>query len=318
MGGVGQRGQKSRMWRIGRILPCRQQAQAAVRASRSRPLKKGVVSPQSAIPAGIEIPPYAFGGMSSKATRFAQPTLLSPAAIDIMRTVGEMTRKAREFAGSLVEPGITTDQIDKEVHAFIVGMGAYPAPLGYHGFPKSLCTSVNEVLCHGIPDDRPLAAGDLVNCDVTLFYQGYHGDSSATFAVGAVDKDAQLLMRTAEEAMYRGIAACGVGHKFSEIADAISAHVRSVSSTYSVSPDFCGHGIGALFHLPPLVVHTPHRGSERMKVGQAFTIEPIVCERSAKYHVWNDDWTAVTKDGGWTAQFEHTILMTETGPEILT
>jgi methionyl aminopeptidase len=219
---------------------------------------------------------------------------------------------------------VTTDYIDAMVHDRIVASGAFPSPLGYKGYPKSICTSVNEVMCHGIPDNRALLAGDIVNVDVTVFLDGYHGDTSATFFVGGPEQCSTIardLVQATEEALAAGIELCAPGRQFHEIGNRIH---KVVNGRFGISEIFVGHGIGSYFHGPPYIFHHANHygrsivGGDEMRPGMTFTIEPILTEKSPKDKLWSDGWTAVTRDGGLSAQCEHTVLITETGVEVLT
>ena len=198
-----------------------------------------------------------------------------------------------------------------------VELGAYPSPLNYHGFPKSLCTSVNEVICHGIPDDRVLVDGDIINCDVTVFIGGMHGDCSETVFVGTPDANAVHLVKTTYACMMRGIEAARSGAITNEIGKAITQLAHSEG--FSVVRDFAGHGIGEQFHQDPQILHYPEaRQRTKIRPGMTFTVEPMINEGDFRCQMWTDDWTAVTIDGGRSAQFEHTILITDSGYELLT
>ncbi|KAI9221948.1 peptidase M24, structural domain-containing protein, partial [Blastocladiella britannica] len=248
---------------------------------------------------------------------------------------GRLAKAVLNYASGLVKEGTTTAEIDAQVHGEIVRHGAYPSPLQYQGFPKSICTSINNVMAHGIPDNRPLRNGDIINVDVTVYRAGFHGDCSATFAVGAgVDAAGLRLIAATREALDAAIAVCRPGAPMTVIADAIAAVAARYQ--YSVAPDLCGHGIGREFHAPPIVHHrgstsmststtTPATGfsesptpGTHMVPGMAFTIEPVLCQGSSQFVLHPDGWTAVTRDGGRAAQFEETLLMTEDGIEIMT
>ena len=219
--------------------------------------------------------------------------------------------------GAAVRPGITTDELDAICHDACIARGAYPSPLNYHGYPKSLCTSVNEVICHGIPDDRALSDGEIVNLDVTVFLDGVHGDTNATYLVGEVDEPSQALVRVTRECLDLGIAAVAPGRPISDIGKAIEAH--AARHRYGVVRTFVGHGIGQQFHMAPTVPHyfTPAASTE-MEPGMTFTIEPMITMGTWREQMWDDGWTAVTADGRRTAQFEHTLVVTDGGAELLT
>lgn len=235
---------------------------------------------------------------------------------ECMRASGKLAAQVLEYAGTLVQPGITTDEIDKAVHQMIVDNGAYPSPLGYGGFPKSVCTSINECICHGIPDSRALEDGDIINIDVTVYLNGYHGDTSATFFCGDVDEDAKKLVQVTRECLQKAILRCAPGVEFKQIGKTIHDHADKFR--FAVVRQFVGHGVGRVFHADPVILH--FRNNERgcMILGQTFTIEPMLTMGSTRSVIWDDNWTAVTEDGSLSAQFEHTILITENGAEILT
>lgn len=234
-----------------------------------------------------------------------------------MRRASRAAAEVLEEIGRLVAPGVTTDAIDRAAHAAYIARGGYPSPLNYHGFPKSICASVNEVVCHGIPDDRPLAEGDIVNLDVTIFLDGMHGDTSATYPVGAVDAASLRLIEVTRECLALGVAAVKPGAPFRDIGRAIEPHARKHG--YGIVRRYGGHGIGASFHND---LHVPHhddpRATRRMEPGMVFTIEPMLTVGAWAVHEWGDGWTVVTADGQRSAQFEHTVLVTEAGAEVLT
>jgi len=277
-------------------------------------LKPGKVGPPRPVPDSIPRPPYAATGENPPFGK--DPEVHDAAGIVKMRASGRLTASVLRRAGELVKPGVTTDAIDAAVHGWIVEAGAYPSPLNYGRFPKSVCTSVNECLCHGIPDSRPLEEGDIINIDVTVYLDGYHGDCSNMFVVGKCSADAQRLIDANREALDEAIAKCGPGVPFREIGAVIETVARR--HKVNVCKDFIGHGVGKAFHAPPAVL--PHRNSEpgKMQLGQTFTIEPIFVLGSPRFRIWNDQWTAVTLDGSWAAQHEHTVLITPDGCEILT
>ncbi|GJE87537.1 methionyl aminopeptidase [Phanerochaete sordida] len=234
-----------------------------------------------------------------------------------LRRAARLARRVLTYAGSLVSPGVTTEGIDAKVHEFIIRHNAYPSPLQYSGFPKSCCTSVNNVIAHGIPDARPLKDGDIVNIDITVFLDGYHGDTSRTFLVGDVDDIGRDLVRVSEEALEAGIRACGPGQLYRGIAKAIHEVVEDRG--YVVCPAFTGHGIGTVFHRPPWIFHDLNEEPGRMSPGQCFTIEPAIIKGANKDHmIFGDDWTASTTNLARSAQAEHMILVTDTGAEVLT
>ena len=234
-----------------------------------------------------------------------------------MREAGRVAAEVLAVAGAAVAPDVTTDELDELVHAQCIAGGAYPSPLNYRGYPKSVCTSVNEVICHGIPDDRPLVDGDIVNIDVTVYLEGVHGDTNATFLVGRVDGASRRLVRVTRECLDLGIAAVRPGRPVSDIGRAIET--EATRHGYGVVRAFVGHGIAEQFHGPPSVPHHFDAGARTiMEPGMTFTIEPMITMGTWRHEMWDDGWTAVTADGARTAQFEHTLLVTETEAEILT
>ena len=277
-------------------------------------IRPGVLSPTREVPAHIERPPYAESGT---AVRRPEPRVKSADVIERMRRTGRAAAEVLAATAAHVRPGITTDELDAIAHAECIARDGYPSPLNYNGFPKSLCTSANEVICHGIPDDRVLRDGDIVNLDVTLFREGVHGDTDATFLVGDVDPESQRLVRVTRESMERGIAAVRPGRPISDIGAAIQEHAETAG--FGVVRDFIGHGIGEQFHTDLQIPHyySPH-ATTVMEPGMTFTIEPMITMGSYRFNLWPDGWTAVTSDGLRTAQFEHTILVTDDGAEVLT
>ena len=225
--------------------------------------------------------------------------------------------QALQEVGRHVAPGVTTDELDRIGHEFLIDRGAYPSTLGYRGFPKSLCTSVNEVICHGIPDDTVVADGDIVNIDITAFIGGVHGDTNATFLAGDVAEESRLLVERTREAMMRGIRAVAPGRPLNAIGRVIESYARRFG--YGVVRDFTGHGIGTTFHSGLVVPHfdDPSVGVV-MEPGMTFTIEPMLTLGTVEYDIWADGWTVVTQDRRRTAQFEHTLVVTADGCEILT
>jgi len=221
------------------------------------------------------------------------------------------------IAGSMVAPGVTTDAIDARVHEETLNRNGYPSPLNYRGFPKSVCTSINEVICHGIPDSRQLRDGDIINIDVTIFLDGVHGDTSCTFLVGDVDDVSTLLVRETRQSMYDAIDTVRPGAPFNAIGKAIETHANKHG--LGVVQDFIGHGVGTEFHSNLQIPHYYHpRLTRKMEVGMSFTIEPMLTLGAIDCVIWDDDWTAVTTDGRRTAQFEHTMIVTESGVELTT
>ncbi|KAL3731496.1 hypothetical protein ACJRO7_028386 [Eucalyptus globulus] len=288
--------------------------QSTKRFKRRPPLRRGRVSPQLPVPDDILKPPY-FG--STLLPELASEYQIHDSdGIAHMRAACELAARVLDYAGKMVKPSVTTDEIDKAVHQMIIEAGAYPSPLGYGAFPKSVCTSVNECMCHGIPDSRQLQDGDIINIDVTVYLNGYHGDTSKTFLCGNVSDALKKLVQVTEECMERGIAVCKDGASFKKIGKRISEHAEKYG--FGVVERFVGHGVGTVFHSQPVIYH--HRNEEpgTMVEGQTFTIEPILTLGSIECRTWPDNWTTLTADGSPAAQFEHTILITRTGAEILT
>jgi len=276
-------------------------------------LQPGRVSPMRQVPADIEAPEY----VGRKRPRIGEPDVKDPETIERMRVAGRIAAQALDEVGRHVTPGVTTDELDRVGHEFLLDHGAYPSTLGYRGFPKSLCTSLNEVICHGIPDDTVVADGDIVNVDITAYIGGVHGDTNATFPAGQVDEASRLLIERTHEAMMRGIRAVAPGRPLNAIGRVIESYARRFG--YGVVRDFTGHGIGTTFHSGLVVPHFDDPDvTVIMEPGMTFTIEPMLTLGTIDYDIWPDGWTVVTKDGKRTAQFEHTILVTADGYEILT
>ena len=240
-----------------------------------------------------------------------------PAAFEAMRKAGRLTAEALDLMTAEVKPGVTTGHLDKLAFEFAMDHGAYPAPLNYRGYTRSICTSINHVVCHGIPDDKPLRDGDIVNIDVTLIVDGWHGDSSRMYMVGDVPRKAQRLVEVTYESLMRGIAVVKPGATTGDIGHAIQAYAEA--ERCSVVRDFCGHGLGQLFHDEPNILHYGRPGEgARLKAGMLFTIEPMINLGKPQVKILSDGWTAVTRDRSLSAQFEHTIGVTETGCEVFT
>ncbi|WP_420626033.1 type I methionyl aminopeptidase [Candidatus Poriferisodalis sp.] len=288
---------------------------ARMRPSGFEPVVVGRVSPRRAVPAHIETPPYARSGRSPTATNAVEPS--DSATIEAMRLAGSAARRVLAAVAAEVAPGVTSEHLDEVCHETCIAEGGYPSPLNYNGFPKSLCTSVNEIICHGIPDDRPLRDGDIVNCDVTIFVGGVHGDHSETFLVGDVDAESRRLVEVTREAMYHGIAAAGPGAQVCDIGRAIAIHAEAAG--YGVVREFVGHGIGQIFHQLPNIPHYYDPGARTELVeGLTFTVEPMITMGTPRAQLWPDGWTAMTVDRSRTAQFEHTVVVTAGGAELLT
>lgn len=280
----------------------------------SEPITPASVSPLRSVPTAIARPDYAATGEPAGRTSDAVRT---SAELEAMRIAGRVAAEALVEVGRHVAPGITTDELDRIGHDALVAAGAYPSTLNYRGFPKSLCTSVNEVICHGIPDARALADGDIVNVDITAYVEGVHGDTSATFTVGEVDERSANLIATARAAMHAGIATVRPGSRIHDIGKAIES--VALPAGFSVVREFIGHGIGDQFHTSLQIPHFyDPRNDTELSEGMTFTIEPMVNAGSNRITMWNDGWTVVTRDLQRSAQFEHTVVVTATGHELLT
>jgi methionyl aminopeptidase len=243
--------------------------------------------------------------------------------VEAMRRAGRLAAQALVEVSRHVAPGVTTDELDRVGHEFMVDHGAYPSTLGYPGsgrgpvFTKSLCTSVNEVICHGIPDSTELRDGDIVNVDITAYLDGVHGDTDATYLVGEVDEESRLLVERTEQALMRGIKAVAPGRRLNVIGRVIESFARRFG--YGVVREFTGHGIGASFHSGLVVPHFDDpTATTVMEAGMTFTIEPMLNLGGPEWEMWDDGWTVVTRDGSRSAQFEHTVLVTDAGAEVLT
>ena len=280
----------------------------------SPPVRAGLVGPTRQVHAHIARPEYATTGQPSQR---ASRAIRTPDEIEAMRVACRVAADALIEVGSHIAPGVSTDELDRIGHETMVEAGAYPSTLNYRGYPKSLCSSVNEVICHGIPDSRPLREGDIINIDVTAFIQGVHGDTSATFLVGEPDETSVRLVLTAREAMHAGIAVVRPEAKVYEIGRAIES--VAIPAGFSVVREFIGHGIGQQFHTSLQIPHYyDPRHDTVLLPGMTFTIEPMINVGSHQLEMWDDGWTVTTKDLQRSAQFEHTVLVTDDGHEILT
>ncbi|HEV8221645.1 MAG TPA: type I methionyl aminopeptidase [Streptosporangiaceae bacterium] len=276
-------------------------------------LQPGRISPLRQVPASVTAPEY----VGRRYPKLGEPDVKDADTIERMRVAGKLAAEALQEVGRAVAPGVTTDELDRVGHEFLISHGAYPSTLGYRGYPKSLCTSLNEVICHGIPDDTVIENGDIVNVDITAFIGGVHGDTNATFLAGEVDEESRLLVERTYEAMMRGVRAVAPGRQLNVVGRVIESYARRFG--YGVVKDFTGHGIGTTFHSGLIVPHFDDPDATTvMEPGMTFTIEPMLTLGSIDYEVWQDGWTAVTKDRKRTAQFEHTVLVTSDGYEILT
>ena len=277
-------------------------------------LVPGTITPTRSVPSSIRRPEYVGKPAPSK---HAGGDRYDDETISRIRRASKLAAQALQTVLDAAKPGVTTDQLDQIGHDFLTSQGAYPSTLGYRGFPKSLCTSVNEVICHGIPDDTVLEDGDLVNVDITAFIDGVHGDNNATVLVGQGTKELEDLVTRTHEAMMRGIRAAIPGREVNVIGRSIEAYAKRFG--YGVVQDFTGHGVGTSFHTGLIIPHydAPEYNT-LIEPGMVFTVEPMINLGTHEWDMWADTWTVVTKDRRISAQFEHTILITEDGPEILT
>lgn len=279
------------------------------------PLVAGTISPILTVPNNIARPEYV--GKPGPAD-FKGSNVVAPEVIEKIRVSAKIAAQALEEVGKAVTPGITTDQLDRIGHEFLLDHGAYPSTLGYRGFPKSLCTSINEVICHGIPDSTVLVEGDIVNIDITAYIDGVHGDNNATFGVGQIDEESALLIERTREALNRGIKAVKPGREVNVIGRVIEKYAARFG--YGSVRDYTGHGVGEAFHTGLII---PHYDAAPLydtiiEPGMVFTIEPMLTLGTIDADVWDDGWTVTTRDRKRTAQFEHTMVVTETGVEVLT
>ena len=277
-------------------------------------LVPGAISPLRAVPRHITRPEYVGRAAPSP---FTGDDFYDADEIELIRESGRIAARAIALVGENIRPGVTCEELDGIAHDFIVANEAYPSTLGYRGFPKSLCSSVNEVICHGIPDDTVLRDGDIVNIDITAYKNGMHGDTNRTFPVGAVAPEVADLVERTEEALRRGIKSIAPGRRVNVIGRAIESYAKRFD--YGVVRDFTGHGVGEAFHSGLIIPHyDTDKFDEVMEVGMVFTIEPMLTLGSHQWDIWADGWTVTTRDKSLTAQFEHTVVVTERGAEILT
>ena len=282
----------------------------------ARFVRPGRRSPPREVPAGIARPSYALDPHGRPGERESSRPKTAE-EIALMRAAGRAAAEVLAAVGAAVSPGVTTDELDRIAHDECVRRGGYPSPLGYNGFPKSLCTSINEVICHGIPDSTVLQDGDIVNCDVTIYLDGVHGDTNATFLVGDVDPESRRLVDVTRACLDLGIAAVRPGGILRDIGRAIQTHAEA--NGYGVVRSFVGHGIGRAFHGDPQVFHYDNPQARlQLLPGMTFTIEPMITIGDWHHEMWDDGWTAVTVDRSRTAQFEHTLLVTDDGADVLT
>jgi methionyl aminopeptidase len=278
-------------------------------------LVPGTVGPRRQVPASIPRPEYV--GRPGPA-RYTGPDVVAPEVIERIRVASTIAARALALVGEHVAPGVTTDELDRIGHEYMLDHHAYPSTLGYRGFPKSLCTSINEVICHGIPDSTVLEDGDIVNVDVTAYIGGVHGDNNATFLVGDVDEESRLLVERTQEALVRAIKAVKPGREVNVIGRVIEKYADRFG--YGTVRDYTGHGVGEAFHTGLVIPHydAAPQYSTVIEPGMVFTIEPMLTLGTNDWTMWDDGWTVVTADGRRTAQFEHTLVVTDTGAEILT
>ena len=280
----------------------------------STTIAPAAISPRRDVPASIPRPEYVDRPAPAP---FTGNEVKDAETIERIRAACRLAAQARDLVGSHVAPGVTTDELDRIGHEFLVDHGAYPSTLGYKGFPKSLCSSVNEVICHGIPDARVIEDGDIVNIDITAYLDGVHGDTNATFLAGDVDEESRLLVERTHEALLRAIKAVKPGRRVNVIGRVIEAYAKRFG--YGVVREFTGHGIGTSFHSGLVIPHYDDpRFDDEIRPGMTFTIEPMLNLGTHEWVMWDDDWTVVTADGRRSAQFEHTLLVTGDGAEILT
>jgi methionyl aminopeptidase len=295
-------------------MPAGGSTATAVLPERPDSIRPGVIGLTRTVPATIERPPYADSGQPPP---HSDDHVRSPDAIERMRRTGALAAEALIVLGEAVEVAMTTDKLDELCHQFAIDHDAYPSPLNYRGFPKSLCTSVNEVICHGIPDSRQLEDGDIINLDVTFFREGVHGDTSATFLVGDVDDASRRLIDETRTCLAKGIAAVAPGVPLNEIGRAIKKHAEGCG--LGVVREFIGHGIGENFHTALQIPHYYEPSANTIiEEGMTFTIEPMITLGSPALHMWDDDWTVVTNDRDRSAQFEHMLVVEAGGAHILT
>jgi len=277
-------------------------------------IQPATVSPLREVPASIPRPRYV-GRLAPDP--YTGDNVQSQEIIEKMRIAGRLAAQAMHAAAAVIQPGVTTDDLDQVVHEYLIAHHAYPSTLGYRGFPKSCCTSVNEVICHGIPDERPLEDGDIVKIDVTAYIGGVHGDTCATFFCGEVDEASRLLTERTREALVRAIKAVKPGREVNVIGRVIESYVKRFG--YGVVREYTGHGVHTAFHSGLVIPHYDEPGYDTViKSGMTFTIEPMITLGRGDWYMWDDGWTVLTADGSRCAQFEHTMVVTENGAEVLT
>ena len=277
-------------------------------------IQPATVSAPREVPASIPRPHYV-GRLAPDP--YTDDDVQSEETIEKMRLASRLAAQAMHAAAAVIQPGVTTDDLDQVVHEFLIEHRAYPSTLGYRGFPKSCCTSVNEVICHGIPDGRPLQAGDIVKIDVTAYVGGVHGDTCATFCCGEIDEASRLLIERSHEALVRAIKAVRPGRQVNVVGRVIESYARRFG--YGVVREYTGHGVHTAFHSGLVIPHYDEPAYDTViKPGMTFTIEPMITLGSAEWYMWDDGWTVLTADGSRCAQFEHTLVVSENGAEVLT
>lgn len=286
------------------------------------PLRPYHITPMRTVPDSIEKPDYSkhpegISKCEEDVAHSKEIPVYNDHDIDEMRKAGKIGRLVLDTIHKAVAIGVTTDELDVICHETTIENDCYPSPLNYYKFPKSVCTSVNEVICHGIPDRRPLENGDILDVDVTIFHKGYHADLNETYLIGDCDKDSIHLVKSAYEALMKAIEICKPGAHYSDIGNLIGKYIEKQG--LSVVKTYCGHGVCKLFHTTPNVPHYKNnKANGIMRPGHIFTIEPMINQGIYRDITWDDNWTAVTEDGKRSAQFEHTLLITEDGCEVLT
>jgi len=277
-------------------------------------LEPGRQTPIRSVPASIPRPEYVGRDKPAPST---DPWVQPAEIIEKMRLASRIAARAMAEGGAAIAPGVRTDEIDRVVHEYICDHGAYPSTLGYKHFPKSCCTSLNEVICHGIPDSTVIQDGDIVNIDVTAYIGGVHGDTNATYLAGDVSEENRLLVERTEEALRRAIKAVAPGRQLNVIGRVIESYAKRFG--YGVVRDYTGHGIGRTFHSGLVILHYDEPSvSTVIEKGMTFTIEPMITLGGIDWDIWDDNWTVTTSDKSWTAQFEHTLVVTDSGAEVLT
>ena len=278
-------------------------------------LTPGRITAMRSVPKDIERPEYVGKRGPSP---FTGSDVYSERSIELIRESGTIAAQAIAAVGAAVRPGITTEELDIIGHEYVVSHGAYPSTLGYRGFPKSSCTSLNEVICHGIPDDTVLEEGDIINIDITAYKNGVHGDSNVTFLVGEVAPEVAALVEGTREALGRGMKAVAPGRQVNVIGRAIQSYATRLG--FDTVRDFTGHGVGEAFHSGLIIPHydSAPKFDDEIVEGMVFTIEPMLTLGSQDWEMWGDDWTVTTRDKSWSAQFEHTMVVRERGVEVLT